>query len=104
MTIEVLGAKLSKHGKANLKAGEVALVGAGPGDAELLTIRALRFIQQADVVVFDRLVSDEILAMLPKDAKQFYVGKKRSKHSVSQEDINQLLVDQSKLGKRVLRL
>ncbi|NQZ81271.1 MAG: uroporphyrinogen-III C-methyltransferase [Colwellia sp.] len=104
MTIEVLGAKLSKHGKANLKAGEVALVGAGPGDAELLTIRALRFIQQAEVVVFDRLVSDEILSMLPQDAEQFYVGKKRSKHSVSQEDINQLLVDQAKLGKRVLRL
>jgi uroporphyrin-III C-methyltransferase len=104
MTIKVLGAELSKHGKANLKAGEVALVGSGPGDAELLTIRALRFIQQADVTIYDRLVSDEILALLPQDSERFYVGKEQAKHCVPQDKINQLLVEQAKLGKRVLRL
>ncbi|MFT5756413.1 MAG: uroporphyrin-III C-methyltransferase [Alteromonadaceae bacterium] len=104
MTIKVLGAELSKQGKANLKAGEVALVGSGPGDAELLTIRALRFIQQADVTIYDRLVSDEILALLPHDSERFYVGKEQAKHCVPQDKINQLLVDQAKLGKRVLRL
>jgi len=90
--------------KAILNAGEVALVGSGPGDAELLTIRALRFIQQAEVTVYDRLVSDEILALLPEDSEKLYVGKEQAKHCVPQDKINQLLVDQAKLGKRVLRL
>lgn len=90
--------------KAILNAGEVALVGSGPGDAELLTIRALRFIQQAEVTVYDRLVSDEILALLPQNSEKLYVGKEQAKHCVPQDKINQLLVDQAKLGKRVLRL
>lgn len=104
MTINIFNTQVSKTSKAKLKAGEVALVGSGPGDAELLTIRALRFIQQAEVTVYDRLVSDEILALLPKDSEKFYVGKEQAKHCVPQDQINQLLVDQAKLGKRVLRL
>jgi len=104
MTIKVFNAEISENGKANLKPGEVALVGSGPGDAELLTIRALRFIQQADIAIYDRLVSDEILALLPEDSEKFYVGKEQAKHCVPQDKINQLLVDQAKLGKRVLRL
>ncbi len=104
MTIKVLNTDINKNGKSNLKPGEVALVGSGPGDAELLTLRALRFIQQAEVTIYDRLVSDEILALLPEDSERFYVGKEQAKHCVPQDKINQLLVEQAKLGKRVLRL
>lgn len=85
-------------------AGEVALVGAGPGDPDLLTMQAYRFIKQAEVVIYDRLVSDEIMALLPDDCKQIYVGKKQADHRVPQEGINQLLVDHARLGKKVLRL
>jgi len=85
-------------------AGEVALVGAGPGDADLLTIQAFRFIKQADIVIYDRLVSEEIMALLPNNCEKIYVGKKQSDHRVSQDGINQLLVRQAKLGKKVLRL
>lgn len=92
------------HGKSQLNKGEVALVGSGPGDAELLTIRALRFIEQAEVAVYDRLVSDEILALLPEGCEKFYVGKEQAKHCVPQDKINQCLVDYAKEGKRVLRL
>jgi len=92
------------NSKAVLKPGEVALVGAGPGDPELLTLRALRFIQQAEVTVFDRLVSQDILDLLPENSEKLYVGKKQSNHSVPQDKINELLVEQAKLGKRVLRL
>jgi len=95
---------INSHGKSQLKAGEVALVGSGPGDAELLTIRAMRFIEQAEIAIYDRLVSDEILALLPEDCERFYVGKEQAKHCVPQDKINQILVDQAKLGKKVLRL
>lgn len=91
-------------GKSRLNSGEVALVGSGPGDAELLTIRAMRFIEQADIAIYDRLVSEEILALLPQGCERFYVGKEQAKHCVPQDKINQLLVEQAKLGKRVLRL
>ncbi|OIQ48449.1 MAG: uroporphyrinogen-III C-methyltransferase [Gammaproteobacteria bacterium MedPE] len=84
--------------------GEVALVGAGPGDPELLTIKALRFIEQADVAVYDRLVSPEIMSLLSDDCELIYVGKKQADHRLTQDKINELLAEQAKLGKRVLRL
>lgn len=91
-------------GKSRLQGGEVALVGSGPGDAELLTIRAMRFIEQAEIAIYDRLVSEEILELLPQNCERFYVGKEQAKHCVPQDKINQILVEQAKLGKKVLRL
>ncbi|GAA0810138.1 uroporphyrinogen-III C-methyltransferase [Colwellia asteriadis] len=85
-------------------AGEVALVGAGPGDPDLLTLQAYRFIQQAEVAIYDRLVSQEIMALLPDTCERVYVGKMQASHRVPQEDINQLLVDHALQNKKVVRL
>ncbi len=84
--------------------GKVFLVGAGPGDPKLLTLKAVEVLREADVVVYDRLVSDSILGFAPKDAEKLYVGKSSDKHELSQEKINELLFDLALAGKRVVRL
>ncbi len=95
----------SDESEKNLPAvGEVYIVGAGPGDPELLTFKALRLMQQADVVFYDALVSPQVLDLCRRDADKVFVGKKRSNHTVAQLGINELLVNHAKQGRRVVRL
>ncbi len=84
--------------------GCVYLVGAGPGDAQLLTLRAVRLLERADVVVYDNLVSADVLDFLPKAAERIYAGKRRNEHTMRQEQINALLVKLAQEGKQVVRL
>ncbi len=84
--------------------GIVYLVGAGPGDPELLTLRAARLLREADVVVHDHLVGEGVMALVGPHAERVYVGKQRERHSMPQADINELLVQQARLGRRVVRL
>ena len=91
-------------GMKNKKTGEVYLVGAGPGERDLLTIRALHLMQKCDVCIYDNLVSKDILEMVRRDADIVYAGKKQDQHTLSQDKINMLLIKFAKQGKRVLRL
>lgn len=89
---------------ASASAGKVWLVGAGPGDPELLTVKAQRVLRAADVVVHDRLVSDAVLALAPTSARRLYVGKRKSRHSVPQDDLSDLLVGLARQSLSVVRL
>ncbi|WP_374764172.1 siroheme synthase CysG [Yunchengibacter salinarum] len=91
------------HGRAGSD-GIVQLVGAGPGDPELITLKAHRALQQADVVVYDRLVSRDVLSLARRDAELLYAGKREGEHGIGQHGINQLMLDHAHAGKRVVRL
>ncbi|PCD88701.1 uroporphyrinogen-III C-methyltransferase [Vibrio mediterranei] len=88
----------------SMRSNHISLVGAGPGDPDLLTVKALRAIQSADVIIFDNLVSQEIKALFPSNSEQVYVGKAKGCHSYTQQQINQTLIDYAHRGGRVCRV
>ena len=97
--------RVGDHHKARAaRSGKVWLVGAGPGDADLLTVKALSAINSADIIFYDQLVSEEICALFPKNTPALYVGKVKNNHSIPQEDLNQLLISQAQSGLTVCRI
>jgi uroporphyrin-III C-methyltransferase len=84
--------------------GKVYLVGAGPGDPKLLTVRAVELLKEADVVIYDRLVGESILNLVPEKAEKIYVGKRTGKHEIPQEKITELIIEKAQLGAKVVRL
>jgi uroporphyrin-III C-methyltransferase len=96
--------RLPRTAAARARVGTVSLVGAGPGDPDLLTLKAARLIGAADVVVYDHLVGAGVMALVRRDAELVYAGKERANHSLPQADINALLVDLARSGRDVLRL
>lgn len=103
----VLARYLSSHkriGQKNAQYGHVFIIGAGPGDAELLTVKAVKAIQSADVVLFDALVSQDVLAVIPHHVKKEFVGKRCGKHSMTQQEICQKVVSLAQQGINVVRL
>lgn len=101
---EAMVSRINRRPAHDHREGHVAIVGAGPGDPELLTIKALRALQDADVVIHDRLVGDGVLDLIRRDAERIYVGKAMSNHSVTQDGIHDLLIAYARAGKRVVRL
>ncbi|MEP4380145.1 MAG: siroheme synthase CysG [Alphaproteobacteria bacterium] len=101
---EAMLSRINRRADNMPAAGHVDIVGAGPGDPELLTVKALRALQDADLVIHDRLIGDGILDLVRRDAERIYVGKARSNHSVPQDQINELLVAHARAGRRVVRL
>ncbi|MDX1576732.1 MAG: siroheme synthase CysG, partial [Kiloniellales bacterium] len=101
---EAMLSLVNRQGAQQVPEGSVAIVGAGPGDPDLLTLRALTALQSADVVVYDRLIGPEILDRARRDAERIYVGKAKGHHAASQDEINALLLEHAREGKRVVRL
>jgi uroporphyrin-III C-methyltransferase len=88
----------------NMEPGKVYLVGAGPGDPQLLTIKAVKVLKEADVVIYDRLVGEEILFLTPEKAERIYVGKRTGKHEVPQDKITELIIEKAQAGGKIVRL